>query len=101
MQRKIKESDSPKSFGLTLNVHRIIIANIDIPEILKIITHANKFLLLPVICTACITIDASMRKKEVYASFEDASCMFRNRGIIIYPIPIMSKVRKPSICSIL
>ena len=75
--------------------------NIDIPEILKTMTHVNKFLLLSVTCIDCITRDPSMRKKEVYASFEDASCIFRNRGIIIYPIPIISKVRKPSICSIL
>ena len=46
------------------------------------------------------TDDASIRRKEVYASFTDASCIFLNLGTIIYPIPIISSVRKlPSVTS--
>ena len=73
----------------------------DIPKILETMTNIDKYLLLSVVYIDCNASDTIIRIKEAYASFTDASCMFRSLGTIIYPIPIISSARKPSICSIL
>lgn len=49
------------------------------------------------IITICITREVITRKNDKYANFLEGKITFLNLGIIMYPIPIISKVRNPSI----
>ena len=64
-----------------------------------LVSHCDVFVFEDVDVIMGIMTAPTISTYEIYANFEDGKGIFLNRGTIMYPMPIISIVMKPSNCT--